>query len=341
MSTTRLPGLDALKGVAIVAVVAIHVLAVLYRPSIVTAALATSSAVSFAVPVFVAISVFFAAQEWLRTHSWSVVSRRAIRLVPLYLLWTGIYLLFRWSLGDPVGTDLRRHNGLDVLFRGAAAPHLYYVPILIEVLVFVPLLATVIRSTATAWLVIGAGVVALAVGVALRDNQVASALIERDWFPVWLPVASVGVAAAAVRLRAPVALLWTAAAGAALIFYALALRHPPLTAHQLYAAAPLPLVVVGLLTLGAGLRSSPRWLAALGRNSLGVYLVHVIVLRLLLRAVHFSAQGLLGVAAVTALVTVVSVVVVEGVDRTPGRVIFEGWSRPAIRSGSGGGPAVS
>ena len=316
--------MDALKAIAILAVVAIHVLATFYRPTNITVALVTSGAVSFAVPLFIAISVYFAAIEWERSRSWAVVWRRIVRLAPLYVVWSAIYLLVRWGLGDAVGADIRRHGGIDLVLRGAAAPHLYFLPVLIEVLLVLPLLARLVRTPSSAWVALVLGTAALAVCVPARHNGVAAALIERDWLPVWLTVTAVGIAATRDAWRVPMAALWTLVSGAALLAYAGLLRHDPPAAHQLYALAPIPALVAGLLTLGRTPHQLPRWLTALGRMSLGVYLVHIIVLRVLVRLVHLGTQGLAGVAAITAVVTVLSIVVVRIVDLTPARVLFDG-----------------
>lgn len=132
----RYPELDVLRVAACMAVVLIHTSAG-WTGQI---PLALNQLARFSVPLFLLLSGFGhggpSEEAW--THA---LRRRLGRVLPPYLLWSGIYLLVDAAFGRPHAAPLR-----DLLF-GTAYMHLYYIPVLLQFLLLCPLL----RRAAIRW----------------------------------------------------------------------------------------------------------------------------------------------------------------------------------------------
>jgi peptidoglycan/LPS O-acetylase OafA/YrhL len=126
-----------LKGLAIIAVVIIHFLAAfpdsLYLDSTFSWwSIPLQQFLRFCVPVFIALSGFGLAKKYTgRTVSWrEFISRRVIRLLPLYLLWSVIlWLSFQvypsWQIMPPESLWKQ-------LLRGSVDYQLYFVPLILQ-----------------------------------------------------------------------------------------------------------------------------------------------------------------------------------------------------------------
>ncbi len=122
-------GLDYLRIIAVFAVVWIH-----GSDTNPLAQQGGNLLTGFAVPSFLMMSVYLTLSSLQRTPERGFLAfmrRRLARLGPAYLLWTGVYLLFRLAkhalvLHQPFAVDWA-----PTLLCGAAANHLWYVPALI------------------------------------------------------------------------------------------------------------------------------------------------------------------------------------------------------------------
>lgn len=143
-----------LKGLAILAVVGIHtvnlVTSVFPQNSFSWNILITLDQVfRFSVPVFVALSGFSLAKKY--SHKLESISykefffNRALKLLPLYLIWSLIYFFSSsvipgWS-GFIQGTGI-----LEALFLGRSEFHLYFVPMIFQAYLFFPILVKLINA---------------------------------------------------------------------------------------------------------------------------------------------------------------------------------------------------
>ena len=145
MSAPRLPEVDALRGVAIVAVVGLHVsfayvLAAPPGPAT-TAALAPHLLVGPGTPLFVALSMAGLALGYPRPMGFggeygAFLARRARRILPAYVFWTALTLLRDDSraFGHPLSSRPPPRDRIGVLpplFRSA---HLRVLPALAALL---------------------------------------------------------------------------------------------------------------------------------------------------------------------------------------------------------------
>ncbi len=205
--------------------------------------------------------------------------RRLGRVLPPYLLWSGIYLLVDAAFGRPHAAPLR-----DLLF-GTAYMHLYYIPVLMQFLLLSPLL----RRAAARW-PRGAPLLSAAVSLAAQAlillhlaGRIALPFPPVLFFPPWLLFYMAGLCARnrverGNGLPASTA-IWALSAAAVLLA---ARRCPFLRGETLrpgvtvYALASFPL-------LWRLFRRFPKLCRTLGRaNGLTftVYLAHPLVLRL-------------------------------------------------------------
>ena len=322
----RSPAIDAVKGVGILQVVLFHSLGQGARSFATKGDLhwiamrALAWATNFAIPLFLLLSATLLAGSLAKASSVGrFVWRRASRTVWPYLLWSGIYWLLRWRT-NPHAFDRPAKLAVELL-TGKAAYHLYFMVILFQLSIAVPFVVAALRGRRIGfgWMLLLCGVLQfgffllnrvpgltvaspgslltwyvapLVMGVWIAQNREAW---NEAWRRTWPSLTAVGVAAGiafailSVRLdlgRVVESLSYNGLSVAFRTAASLAL---------LGAAGPL-----------AGTRPGPT-LAALGRYSLPIYLVHPAILRVfggptmvrLLSPLPFPALWV--AAAVTAL----------------------------------------
>jgi peptidoglycan/LPS O-acetylase OafA/YrhL len=304
----RTPALDALRGVAILAVVGLHasfetLLKTTWPHPVSTPLLAIHLLTGFGVPLFVALSMASLSLRYPGTMGIDrdygrFLRRRAVRVLPAYVA---------WSLLTLARTDLARLTHPTTvawtLLLGTAAAHFYFVPMVFQLYLLWPPLSRLGRAARRG---AGAAAAVAAGGVALM--LVAWKLAPRGLLPyvtatsplLWIGYAVVGLAVAQAP-RPPEGSRGGWWRGAALLVFALAAAAQVRTVAAtlvptydylrlliaitvfrplalLYALAAMALA---LAVVTAAPASRPvRGLAALGRRSYGVYLTHMLVLEL-------------------------------------------------------------
>ncbi|PWU24166.1 hypothetical protein C5B42_00510 [Candidatus Cerribacteria bacterium 'Amazon FNV 2010 28 9'] len=131
---------NIMKGISIIAVVCLHVFTSI--PNMYTnlpvrsLVIGVDQLLRFCVPLFVVISGYGLASRYMRDLP--VVQyfrKRVLRLIPLYLVWSGIFLfLFSDWQHTPISSLVR------TILLGKADYHLYFVPMIIQLYVLFPLL---------------------------------------------------------------------------------------------------------------------------------------------------------------------------------------------------------
>jgi peptidoglycan/LPS O-acetylase OafA/YrhL len=306
----RVREIDLLRGFAIVGVVALHVSwfyakATGFRSPASEWLLAAHLASGYGVPLFVALSgamlsLHHARPGSLREHAGFLLDRAA-RLLPAYVTWSLVSAwLFRPATFRSVAGPLR------MLVSGSADAQFYFLPLLFEIYLLWPLLRPLAHFTQSsvlrAWTVGVAGV-AVSVGwwhVTADVPAVRSAVFAPL---MWLGYLAVGAAVAphiaGVRRSAAHATAWLAALASTILsglwmHNSFATLAPNAVDERTFALAvmifQLPalaytLSLLALLALVACRASAHRIADAfvlLGTHSYGVFLVHLIVLRLAL-----------------------------------------------------------
>ena len=139
------PGIDALKGLAIIFVVLIHVIAVAFSnlsPKSPTwnLALTLDQLSRFSVPLFIALSGYSLAINFnLETHWPDFYFRRLFKLLPIYIFWSLVTYLLISTLGNwpNYQQDLPI---LPALIYGKVDYHLYFVPMIFQLYLLFPLI---------------------------------------------------------------------------------------------------------------------------------------------------------------------------------------------------------
>jgi surface polysaccharide O-acyltransferase-like enzyme len=278
----RAEGLDALKGVAVFAVVAIHALStgvadLRARPVVVAGGLLTWS-----VPAFMALAAAFAARE----VPGRALVRRLRRLLPHYLAWSVAYVALARVLGGGAWTRLRHTGPASVVLFGGAWYHLYFLPALVQVLLLLPVLRWVAARPARLWPFLVAAGGLLAAGPFTTTGSALAAILASRYAPVWLPAAAAGIGVDRGVLRPRRPGWWVAAGLALLAVESLVAAGRGAPASVAYARTSLPVVVVGAVAAARRWERPPSGLVALGRRSLGVYLLHPALLEVAARAWH-------------------------------------------------------
>jgi peptidoglycan/LPS O-acetylase OafA/YrhL len=293
LKTGRIESLDIFRGLAILAVVGIHVLGHilpnLHQPGafwLGTALL--NRALQFAVPAFLTLSAFLNIRPlWRGEPLGRFARKRLLRALWPYVLWTLLYALFRYrehldDLGFAVVWDW--------LLTGNAYYHLYFLLLVLQLYVLLPLLAPMFRKRPG---ILPVALVTLAVQMAVYFiNRRTLLLTSPGSVILWyLPSVALGcwLATRSDRLRetvrrgTPAAFVVTGLAGAVYLYLGLRLlQEQPLStlAYQASLWVYAPGAAFLLLALSESLTGTAvkRWMDPLGARSLEIYLVHPLVI---------------------------------------------------------------
>ncbi len=337
----RLLWLDALRGLAVVGVVAIHVLAApLLRPSQQTFGgllwlTILDAASRFSVPaVMVASGLLLTLSQQRRPLPYrEFLRRRAWRVVPAYLAWSAVYTV---AQGQADGPTAFARSWLRHCLVGDASFHTWFVPVILHLYLLHPLLLHALRRVLTRRRSAAWGIAAL---VTLKLAMTVW------WFPygfldglppllaaylrggplaalTWSPYFVIGLLAAAwwtAEDRAAPSLGWVPRLGGISLVLAVLLRANDLSAmpdldHGAHWAAlgwdtaSTVLAALGGLAFFGRLLQRPELaraatlLARLGPASYGLYLGHVLVLQQLSRIKLFLVLSLIAETAAAAIV---------------------------------------
>jgi peptidoglycan/LPS O-acetylase OafA/YrhL len=304
LSKDRLPWVDVCRGLAILAVVLIHVFGRLQTqltPGAKTwyAVAVLHHVMHFAVPAFLLISVFVNAGSLLRR--WSpgrfLLSRIKTVVWP-YLVWCAVYIFYQHQ-GGFAGFGWR--DALYQVAYGKAYPHLYFMVVLIQILIVLPPLVLLFRRKPP-FLAAAVGGIALTLAVYAANRFYLRMPYPGSFFMWYTPVIALGLWLASqvdrlpdiLRCSLPAASLLTAVF--ALLYFWLGtelLLHRPVNsfAYQLIewgymTAASFLLVYIAYRWKSGWSASALRYL---GRYSLQVYLVHPLILLQLDRVLQFHS----------------------------------------------------
>ena len=291
--------IDAVKGIGILQVVAHHALGQGARifatkgDASWTAMRATASATNFAIPLFLLLSAMLLAGSFVKQPDVGrFVWRRTSRTLWPYLVWSLIYWADRSRQNPHLWQDLGRLGS--ALLRGKAYYHLYFMVILLQLSLAAPLVVVAIKRVPMAFGTVLSLSFALQYGAFALQREVIRSQAPATMIYWYVPSLVVGVWIALNRERWALAWRswWPALTVVGLVgagLFALmnvdGERGHPWNGLTYNATAVVFRVSASLALLGAApalarLRVGPL-LAALGRYSLPIYLVHPEILRLL------------------------------------------------------------
>lgn len=291
----RFRWVEIFRGLAILEVVFHHTsgrfLSLLDEESAAWLALASlNRTLHYAVPAFLMMTAFVLMRSLLREFNLKrYTANRLLRALLPYLLWSGLYLVYRtYLLGAPPSWS----RWADYLFWGKAYFHLYFLAVAMQLYVLLPMLLPVARRRPPLWAMLIA-IVALTMAV-YWFNRLAYRVPYTGSYVLWYtPVVLLGVwlATQAQRLGAIVRKGWLlalASAGVGLwVYLPLALQAiqgaPVNTFHYqvgnwLFTAGVSFLLLAVAYWLSGSQARVVAGLQQLGRYSLQIYLMHPLVL---------------------------------------------------------------
>jgi surface polysaccharide O-acyltransferase-like enzyme len=295
VTSARVTRTNFLRGGGIALVVFIHASSgpealdvAALTPSVrVAAGVAVRLATSLAVPIFLLLAFMQLHPTLAGRQDLRRLARRCARILPVYLFWTAVYAVLKLTVGG-----VRPTAGLiaEYVFLGKAAAHLYFLPLLVVLTASLPIWLWIARRrylaiAAAAALPLGTsyldGLPGLSVWahslLGILGNSVyaiaALAIVER--WGGWEP-------AGASRRRT--LLLFSAAALASGIVLAAhgaaeGLSASPLSASWLVRAARVAFPISTACAVLASRAHLPEWTAPLAPLTLGIYVVHPLLLQ--------------------------------------------------------------
>ncbi len=143
--TTRLIQVDILRAIAIIAVIIIHSISANIVPFIdlqpqLNFLIGADQLMRFCVPFFFAISGYLLAEKYLHekiSYS-SFLKKRALRLIPPYLLWSGIIYFYLTQIAHEAYPE--KYNIFQIIFFGHADYDLYFIPALFYTYLLFPII---------------------------------------------------------------------------------------------------------------------------------------------------------------------------------------------------------
>lgn len=323
--TVRLVELDALRGVAITAVVGLHTSWIYLQGtlagSVERAVLAAVQiACGIGVPLFLTLSAAgLATRHGSPFGSFACyigfLGDRVRRLVPAYVAWSLLSLM----LSSPEALA-RPGRVLDVLVNGSADVQFYFVPLIFQLYILWPLIRSLDaripgdRAAAMFLIVAGAGI-----NIAVWSLAGPYMLARSVWMqlPMWIAYPALGLGLGRLgllRSHPPVALRAVAVAGGILVFAFAAnfgeFMQSGATATSTFdlavalmifqpVALLLAIAAIVFLSLCAtriGHGAGTRIAALLGHHSYGIFLCHMLVLHVIVRRVLPEPEAASGAA---------------------------------------------
>lgn len=143
---------DFLKGLAIIAVIGLHIIPFFVNSENVFSVtsqrlLTVMNYLRFAVPFFVALSGFSLARKYVKSPLTirEFLKSRVGKIIPLYLFWLGtIYLIVHLVPGWEGFSN--SFSGWQIVFLGRGEYHLYFVPMIISLYLLFPILFWLTRK---------------------------------------------------------------------------------------------------------------------------------------------------------------------------------------------------
>ena len=301
-TATRDYGLDLLRILAICGVVSIHTFgSIAVNPAVQDTATAwgarlLSSGFAWTVPVFVMLSgALILAPRVHRDGPASFYRKRAIRIIPAAIVWTGVYLLLIRLMHGPIsGWD-----AVSMVVDNRVYPHLYFLWLIVGLYAVAPILSAFLEAGGRRRTVITAAVILGVTLAAYSLMSILTAVGQPHAFPagaltLWVLYVGYFVAGRAlVSIRLHGAALLAACVGVVALgavtmlqvayvdaFAILSAISPAEYLGTVVAALSICVFLVGsslLSRIPIGPRLG-RFVVMLSDASFGVYLVHLIVL---------------------------------------------------------------
>ena len=144
----RYSNFDGLRGLATIAVILIHITAPMHQSGDLFLGL-INQACRFAVPVFLILSSWGLDHQDALDNSKNYLDflkQRLTKLVPYYLVWSLIYLALN---GYMTSWNFNLAGTLQALLLGQASYHLYFIPLIIGLYIFYPILSSLALNKLT------------------------------------------------------------------------------------------------------------------------------------------------------------------------------------------------
>ncbi|WP_261302576.1 acyltransferase [Paenibacillus andongensis] len=346
----RFPELDFVRAIAVIAVIVIHVTSITLTKMLPDQFTFLSSIIlnqlsRFCVPAFLFVSGVLAFHSYKKNSYSQLIKGKIKDLIVPYLAWTSLGLFLFLSFSS-------NYKGIIMIFLTGNGPfyQLYYIPLLFQMFVLLPLIMKLVGSKKIVIsillinILMYVGYQALLVGEVFSKDLVGSASsILQSTFVVWMGYFCLGVCAAQYypKLLEFVQSKSTAFFVTIYVISAIALIADAYIGFvinkqmELMGYFRVTVMIYSLTSLALlvklGMTYKLKSITSLYRNSFGIYLIHVAVIKVIfmLSSVFFS--NLFFIILSTLLTLTVSYWCVELIKRTPISSLLLGQKNKSVR----------
>ncbi|HIJ71375.1 MAG TPA: acyltransferase [Planctomycetes bacterium] len=294
----REPSFDALRGIAIIAVVAIHTIPWRYYQDY--AVLSYRQLLNFAVPAFLFISGYWLSKKPVQSFNdyKYFLKKRLLRIFIPYLFWSLIFL---------TNEAVKLHNidflqSIFKLLTGGVSDHFYFVIVIAQLYILTPFLSCISRRAGGIILVAILNIMGLFVMYLLNSHKFhlvgETHLLTHAPFYSWILFYAIGlwmgnreeeiIVRPVMRSAVlPVILIPLVISMLEAMFMVARYDNWKLAICALKYSSFLYSggVIIGFWIIRNHVESWPGWLLALGECSFGIYLMHKIPLRMIARII--------------------------------------------------------
>jgi fucose 4-O-acetylase-like acetyltransferase len=302
---------DAIKGVAIIAVITIHCCVVKgldLDEFAMVLVVGWRQIVNFAVPLFLAVSGYLAGRSGA-LKNWDWITKRVFVLLPAYVIWTIIHILLfhRSDILDPIRI-------LKDFVIGTGIGIGYFVVVLVQMICITPIIDKISKTSQHAMAIICITTIGLSFTYFIQLHKLEPFNVfplSAIFFPVWYPFYHFGFFSGKSGWVAPHRIavgLTVAALGLSFAEgYAWIPILPEFAISQTKASslAYSFCLTLSIFSLYKVVRlQNAKYLAWIGKSSYFIYLFHlipIIILRKAMQNVHILPVGKIAIIAICAI----------------------------------------
>lgn len=292
----RLLSLDKWKGIAILCVILIHSIGAVINPFTNTIdtylAVIARQFINIAVPVFLFISGFLSARS-SNVNGLMMIYKRAKRILIPYVIWGATYTLYRYIFGVHITTSYVTYG----LLTGSIIEVGYFVMVIMQYVVISVLLDYVKKIKTHLYIIISISICGISFTYSNQFSLITGVMSNFPFsaiiFFVWYPFFHLGYVLSRYKINMPKMKFIILAICCSLLssfleaFYFLDHKYGLATSQLKFTSIVMSIFVCLYIYKTVNKPQHNKCLISLGTLSYGVYLSHILVMKIIVRIFNY------------------------------------------------------